>query len=81
MPEDLLAYMTEDDLIDMAEHLLTLKTPSLTFASWHVIGPFDNGTADEGMERVYPPEKEINLGATVAGKAGQVMWRTVKPNG
>ncbi len=28
MPSDLLAYMTEDDLVDMVEYLLSLKTPA-----------------------------------------------------
>jgi putative membrane-bound dehydrogenase-like protein len=28
MPDDLVAYMTEDDLVDMVEYLLTLKAPA-----------------------------------------------------
>src|SRR5262249_9568100 len=43
MPADLLAYMTEDDLVDMVEYLFSLKTPALALDYWHILGPFDNG--------------------------------------
>jgi putative membrane-bound dehydrogenase-like protein len=80
MPNDLLAYMTEDDLVDMVEYLLGLKTPALTPDAWHIAGPFDNGTGDAGLDTVYPPEKAIDLKATYGGKAGPVSWRVVKPD-
>jgi hypothetical protein len=41
---------------------------------WHVIGPFDN-TDRLGFERVYPPEKEINLRKSYDGKDKQVHWQ------
>ena len=50
MPDDIVVYMTEDDLIDLVEYLLTLKTPSLTPDSWHIAGPFDNGPDDAGLD-------------------------------
>lgn len=41
---------------------------------WQFVGPFDN-TGRKGFETVYPPEKEINLGATYEGKEGKpVTW-------
>src|SRR5262249_47759744 len=51
MPDNLLVYMTEDDLVDMVDYLFTLRTPSLTFDYWHIAGPFDNGEHDAGMDR------------------------------
>src|SRR5262249_29042185 len=57
MPDNLVAYMTEDDLVDMVEYLFELKTPALTIDSWHIAGPFDNGANDAGLEQVFPPEK------------------------
>jgi hypothetical protein len=80
MPSDLLAYMTEDDLVDMVEYLATLRTSMLAMDYWHIIGPFDNGSDDAGLDQVFPPEKELNLRATYQGKSGPVKWRTVKPN-
>src|SRR5262249_38859474 len=61
MPADLIAYMTEDDLVDIVDYLFTLQTPALTFDYWHIAGPFDNGESDAGMDRVFPPEKKVDL--------------------
>jgi putative membrane-bound dehydrogenase-like protein len=79
MPEDLVAYMSEDDLVDMVEYLLTLKTPALAVDWWHIVGPFDNGSGMQGLDRVFPPEKGIDLKAIYAGKSGKIAWRKVKP--
>jgi hypothetical protein len=80
MPEDLVAHMTPDELIDIVEYLLTLRTASLTVPQWHIAGPFDNGEGMEGLDKVYPPEKAIDLKATYKGKHGKVAWRTVRPD-
>jgi putative membrane-bound dehydrogenase-like protein len=80
MPYDLLVYMTEDDLVDIVAYLFEQKTPALGMDWWHVIGPFDNGEGDAGFDRVYPPEKGVDLQAGYAGKSGDVRWRTVKPD-
>jgi len=40
---------------------------------WKLIAPFDN-TDEKGHDVVYPPEKEIDLGATLPGKHGPVRW-------
>lgn len=43
---------------------------------WHLIAPFDN-TDRAGFETVYPPENEIDLGATYKGKDGaEIGWQT-----
>jgi putative membrane-bound dehydrogenase-like protein len=80
MPDDLLAYMTEDDLVDIVAYLFEQKTPALTMDWWHIVGPFDNGTDDAGFERVLPPEKSVDLQASYTGKSGRVKWKTVKPD-
>jgi putative heme-binding domain-containing protein len=80
MPEDLLVYMTEDDLVDLVACLFELKTPALTVDSWHIAGPFDNGEGDTGLDEVYPPEKEVDLKGVYRGKLGRVQWRTVRPD-
>jgi len=40
---------------------------------WNVIGPFDN-TERAGFAKVYPPETNVDLGATYDGKASKVKW-------
>ncbi len=80
MPENIVSYMTEDELTDVVEYLATLKTPVLGMDWWHVAGPFDNGVGDEGLDKVFPPEKGIDLKATYDGKTGKVGWRVVKPD-
>ncbi len=80
MPNNLVAYMTADDLVDLVEYLFSLKTPALAMDYWHVLGPFENGPGDAGLDRDFGPEKGIDLHAGYTGKAGPVHWRTVKPN-
>jgi putative heme-binding domain-containing protein len=78
MPSDIVVYLGEDELTDVVEYLLTLRTPSLTPDSWHVLGPFENGPDRSGLEKVFPPEKGIDLKATYEGKSGKVSWRTIR---
>jgi putative membrane-bound dehydrogenase-like protein len=78
MPDDLVVALSEDELIDLAEYLFTLRTAALAVDRWDIIGPFDNGSGMEGLDTIFPPEKAIDLKATYAGKHGKVRWRTVK---
>ncbi len=78
MPNDIVVYVSEAELMDVVEYLLTLKTPSLTPDSWLIAGPFDNGPDRAGLEKAFPPEKSIDLKATYDGKSGKVSWRTIK---
>jgi hypothetical protein len=55
--------------IDIARHFGMLT-------EWHVIGPFDN-RGKKGFDVAYPPEQELNLGATYDGQLGPVTWTTV----
>lgn len=53
------------------------STP-LAFGNWHYIGPFDN-TGQQGFDRVYPPEKELDLAKKYPGKGNQeVAWKEGK---
>jgi putative membrane-bound dehydrogenase-like protein len=78
MPDNLVNNMTEDELIDLTEYLLTLKTPSFTPAQWNIIGPFKN----DGIDDKHPIESlsKLDLGATFDGKSGKITWKTVKPD-
>jgi putative membrane-bound dehydrogenase-like protein len=79
MPDNLVAALTEDELIDLVEYLLTLKTASLTPDSWHVLGPFANDAMDSALDRAYDVEtlKAIDLAAPVKGPNGALRWNAV----
>jgi putative heme-binding domain-containing protein len=64
MPADIVKALSEDELLDVVEYLLTLRTPSLTPEFWHIVGPFPNDEKDSGLDTVYEPEKKVDLSAT-----------------
>jgi hypothetical protein len=88
MPDNLVAAITEDELIDLVEYLLTLKTPALTPDSWYVIGPFKRG-GDNFLGHDFGPDKaafdpkatfpEWN-GPSSGAKAKDLSWRTIHPD-
>ena len=43
---------------------------------WRVMGPFDNTDRRGFDEIVYPPERGVDLNATLPGLGGPVRWRT-----
>jgi hypothetical protein len=48
---------------------------TLDWTDWHIIGPFPNVNRG-GHDIVFPPETEIDLGATYPGKGGRaVAWK------
>ncbi len=84
MPADIVAALTEDELIDLAEYLATLKTASLTPDWWHIVGPFPNDGSDSGLDKVYEPEKAVDLNATFPSpqrKQGETKWTKVLRDG
>jgi putative heme-binding domain-containing protein len=80
MPTELVASMTEPQLLDVVEYLLTLKTAATGMDYWHIVGPFPNGSNDAGLDKALPPESGIDLKATYQGKNGPVTWKTVRPD-
>src|SRR5439155_26350175 len=64
MPADIVKALTEDELLDVVEYMLTLKIPSLTPEYWNVAGPFPNDESDSGLDSAYEPEKKVDLSAT-----------------
>jgi hypothetical protein len=52
--------------IDLAGHLGMVL-------DWKLIGPFPNAR-QQGVDAAYPPEREIDLGASYDGKSDKVRW-------
>jgi hypothetical protein len=76
MPDNLVAALSEDELIDLVEYLLTLKTASLTPDWWHVVGPFANDAADSALDKDLGLEKHpaIDTAKPLDGKDGVILF-------
>jgi putative membrane-bound dehydrogenase-like protein len=59
MPSDLVAHLSEAELVDIVAYLETLKTPALSVDVWQILGPFDNGPGDEGLLKSLAPESDL----------------------
>ncbi len=79
MPQDLVAWMTEDDLVDMAEYLLTLKTGSLTPLAWQILGPVPDQDGRALLE-TSDLEKGSKTTLELKDKTGKALdWRPIRP--
>jgi putative heme-binding domain-containing protein len=79
MPDNIATAFTEEELLDVVEYLLTLKTASLTPEYWLIAGPFPGGNNNAGLDKEYPPEKmPFDSAAKFDTKAGKQGWRTVR---
>ncbi|HEV3202904.1 MAG TPA: PVC-type heme-binding CxxCH protein [Gemmataceae bacterium] len=70
MPEGLVQYLSDKELVDLLAYLGTLKQPSVIVGEWQVLGPFGADQIGGG------PEKGVDLKATYPGKEGaRIGWR------
>jgi len=81
MPEDIVAAMTEDELIDLVAYLQTLQTAALTPDSFRVAGPFPTATANDVKAEHGPEKAPFDPAARFKANGGEVGWRTVRPDG
>ncbi len=77
MPDNLVNAIGEDDLVDLVEYLLTLKTPALSPTKWRVIGPFKSSATAEAEARFA---KGLDFTAESKGARGTVRWKSVSPD-
>jgi putative heme-binding domain-containing protein len=87
MPEDIVAGLTEDELVDLVAYLETLKLASLTPDSFQIAGPFAAESMEKALDTEFGPEKgsfdpkAMFPPAADGRKAPLVGWRTVRPDG
>jgi hypothetical protein len=73
------AARDHDQVMAIAKQLESLgEKPNLTkhfgcIQKWHLVAPFDNSDKS-GFDRVYPPEKQIDVKAEYEGKSDAVRW-------
>ena len=84
MPEDVIASLTEDELIDLVSYLQTLQTAALSPDTLRVAGPFAAGSMTEALKTEFGPEKEpYNPTAQYppaadGRKTPLIPWRTIR---
>ena len=71
MPANLVAYFTEEELVDLVEYLTLLRTASLTPGRLRIIGPFDNGEADAGFDKEFPSGQRPGSRLVPGGPCGE----------
>jgi putative heme-binding domain-containing protein len=68
MPEDLIATLSEDELVDLVAYLMTLRTAAFTPTLWQVAGPFPSPGGNAGLDEELPAENADFMG-----------WKTITP--
>jgi putative heme-binding domain-containing protein len=58
MPDNLVAGLTEQELVDLVAHLATLQSAAWTPGEFAVAGPFPAGNMETALATEFPPEKE-----------------------
>jgi putative membrane-bound dehydrogenase-like protein len=83
MPDDIVASLTEDELIDLVAYLETLKLAALTPASFHVAGPFPAESMDKSLDTAFGPEAgPFDPKATYTMKGVTAIgWKAIRPDG
>jgi putative membrane-bound dehydrogenase-like protein len=82
MPEDIVAALTEDELIDLVAYLETLKLAALTPDSFHIVGPFGAKDMEAALDTEFGPEKTAFDPALKFRSANDMIgWRTIRPDG
>jgi putative membrane-bound dehydrogenase-like protein len=82
MPEDVVAALTEDELIDLVAYLETLKVAALTPDRFAIAGPFKAKTMDEALDTEFGPEKAaFDSTHTFRANGQAISWKAVRPDG
>jgi putative membrane-bound dehydrogenase-like protein len=72
MPEDIVAALTEEELVDLVAYLETLKTPVLTPPAAYVAGPFPAPSMTAALDKPFGPETQP---FDPQQRFGAVAWR------
>ena len=81
MPEDIVAALTEDELVDLVAYLMTLQTASLTPESFKVVGPFSAASMEAALDAEFGPEKmRFDQNMKFPAKVGELSWKTIRPD-
>ncbi len=77
MPQDVVAALSADELVDLVTYLQTLQTAAYTPDSFRVAGPFPAANMPDAHGKEFGPEKGT---FDPAAKFGAVAWRAIRPD-
>jgi len=77
MPEDIVAALNEDELIDLVAYLATLQTAAITPAEFQIAGPFAGKDMLDALTREYGPEASRERKRP---ESSDISWRTIRPD-
>lgn len=87
MPEDIIAALTEDELVDLVAYLETLKTAAFTPDAFHMVGPFPAESMEKALDTKFDPETrkfDAKGGFVQPGNPARnpfIHWRALRPDG
>ena len=70
MPEDIVAALSEDELIDLVAYLATLQTAAITPPDFWVAGPYPGKDMLDALNKDHGPETSIK----------DLKWKTIRPD-
>jgi putative membrane-bound dehydrogenase-like protein len=70
MPEDIVAALDEDELLDLVAYLTTLQKPALTPAEFKLAGPFPAKDMLDALNKDHGPESKLE----------GVKWTKIRPD-
>jgi putative heme-binding domain-containing protein len=82
MPEDIVAALSEEELIDLVAYLATLQTAAITPDSFQVVGPFPGDSMADALAKTHGPEEgPFNPKAVWTWKGvTAVGWKPFRPD-
>ncbi len=87
MPEDIIAALTEDELVDLVAYLETLKTAAFTPDAFQMVGPFPAESMEKALDTKFEPETrafDAKGGFVQPGNRNAnpfIHWRALRPDG
>ncbi|HEX4609524.1 MAG TPA: PVC-type heme-binding CxxCH protein [Urbifossiella sp.] len=81
MPQDVVAALTADELVDLVSYLQTLQTAAYTPDTFRLAGPFPAANMTEAFGKEYGPEKgAFDPAAKFRANGKEVGWQTLRPD-
>jgi putative heme-binding domain-containing protein len=88
MPEDIIAALTEDELVDLVAYLETLKTAAFTPDAFQMVGPFPGKDMGDALDKEFGPEKQpfdaktkFTTGPSARPNPVFLAWKALRPDG
>jgi putative membrane-bound dehydrogenase-like protein len=81
MPDNLVAALNEEELVDLVEYMTMLQTAALTPSVWSIAGPFSSPGGNAGLQKDFGPEKgkfDPKAKFPTGGTPSEIVWRPIR---